>query len=302
MAGCQLFDDLDRFSQSSDEGERDAAMRDAAPNMPPDAAADAAISADAAPPSGDAGDAGGDGVELGCRNPQTFCMRLDGFLPHVDNLVSVDLVTVTDNILRARAVLEPLGGVKADIVLPLAIPESEVPAEGDPHPLHVELFADESGDGVYTPGGADSEWNINLPESGNLVFQRTSTFTSIEPRPREIGADFRMTFTGMSPHANQLLEVMVIEVESGRAVGLYRNPSLKSANFEVVIPGIIDPDGVVYRLEFYADLNMNGRYDGPPADHTWVIPFIEAGPNGVSATFAHGTNFANLDYQFPFEQ
>jgi hypothetical protein len=220
----------------------------------------------------------------------------------VDELVSVDLVTVADNILRARAMIEPLGGVNADIVLPLAIPEAEVPAAGDPHPLHVEIFADQNKDGMYTPGGDDHEWNIDLPESGTLVFPHNSIFTSIEPRPRDIGADFHMTFTGMTAHVGQLLEVMVIEVDSGRAVGLYRIPELSDSNFEITIPGIIDPDGVVYRIEFYADLNMNGTYDDPQADHTWVIPFVEAGQDGVSTTFQHGTTFEPLDYQFEFEE
>jgi hypothetical protein len=301
MAGCELFSDLDRFTQAEPD-EHDAAMRDAAQPPQRDAATDARMPSGDAGDAGDAGAADAGGPDLSCRNPQTFCLRIEAFLPHVDELVSVDLVTIADNILRARAMIEPLGGTTADFVLPLAIPEAEVPAAGDPHPLHVEIFADQNKDGMYTPGGDDHEWNIVLPASGNLVFPHNSTFTSIDPRPRDIGADFHMSFTGMTAHLGQQLEVMVIEVSSKRAVGLYRIPALTSPNFEVTIPGIIDPDGVVYRVEFYADLNMNRSYDDPDADHTWVIPFVEAGPNGVSTSFAHGTNFEELDYQFSFEE
>jgi hypothetical protein len=276
-AGCDLFSDLDRFEQRA-EPDVDASRDDA----------------------GDV-DAGG-GEELGCQNPRTLCLRLERFSPHVDELVSIDLVTKADNILRARAIIEPMGAVDADFVLPLAIPQSEVPETDEDHPLQVELFADQNKDLVYTPGGADHEWNLELPASGNLVFAHNSEFTSIEPRPRSIGGDFRMQFTNMTPHLGQLLEVMVIESESGRTVGLYRTPSLANANFEVLIPGIIDPDGIVYRVEFYADLNGNGSYDDPDTDHTWVIEFVESGADGVETEFTHGTDFARLEYQFDFER
>jgi hypothetical protein len=191
--------------------------------------------------------------------------------------------------------------VNADFVLPLAIPQSEVPEPGEDHPLHVEIFADQDKSGGFTPGSGDHTWNLELPPDGNLVFVHDTLFTSIEPRPRDIGVDFRMRFTDMEPHRGQLLEVMVIEVASRRTVGVYRTTSVPSANFDVTIPGIIDPDGTVYRVEFYADLNDNGSYDDPPDDHTWVIDFIESGADGVDAEFRHGTDFEELTYQFDFE-
>jgi hypothetical protein len=281
VCGCELFSDLDRFEQ--------------APEAPDDDGQDAGT-------GDDAGGADAGTPSIGCTNPRTLCVGVELFSPHVDELVTVDLVTVADNILRARAIIEPLGDVKADVVLPLAIPMSEVPEAGEDHPLHVEIFADQNKDGMYTPGGEDHEWNLDLPEDGKLVFEHNSEFTSVDPRPRSIGGDFLMHFTNMTPHMGQLLEVMVIEVASGRAVGMYRNTSLQEANFDVVIPGIIDPDGIVYRVEFYADLNGNGRYDDPPVDHTWVEEFQESGEQGVEVSFEHGTDFAELTYQFPFER
>lgn len=287
-AGCQLFSDLDRFEQLP-ESDRDAGDR--------------GRDAGAADGGTDAGaDGGAQPPDLGCDNPRTLCVRVERFSPHVDELVTVDLVTVQDNILRSRAIIEPMGGVAADFVLPLAIPAREVPEPDASHPLQVEIFADQNQDGMYTPGGSDHEWNVELPPSGNLAFPHNSEFTSIDPRPREIGGDFRMQFFDMTPHLGQLLEVMVIEVESGRTVGMYRTPSLEGGDFEITIPGIIDPGGIVYRVEFYADLNDNGSYDDPPVDHTWVIPFVESGADGVDAEFRHGTDFADLEYQFDFEE
>ena len=282
-AGCDLFSDLDRFEQDADEDPtRDAGSRDGGERD-----------------GGAAGDAGTQ--DLGCDDRRTLCVRLDLFSPHVDELVTIDLVTVADNILRARAVLDPIGGVRADVVMPLAIPDSEVPGEGEEHPLHIEIFADQDKSGAFTPDGGDHTWNLDLSRDGNLVFVHDTLFTSIAPRPRDIGVDFRMQFTDMDPHVGQLLEVMVIEVASGRTVGVYRTTSIPGANFDITIPGVIDPDGTVYRVEFYADLNDNGRYDDPPIDHTWVIELIESGADGVDASFRHGTNFADLTYQFEFD-
>jgi hypothetical protein len=296
-SGCDLFSDLDRFEQEPepDPGGNDDGGRDAGRQPGEDAAA-----GDAGAGDGGAGDAG-PSDDLGCSNPRTLCLRLEQFSPHVDELVSVDLVTVADNILRARAIIEPMGGVNADFVLPLAIPASEVPEPGEDHPLQVEIFADQDKSGGFTPGGGDHTWNLELPPDGKKVFVHNTEFTSIEPRPQDIGVDFRMRFLDMQPHVGQLLEVMVIEVESGRTVGLYRTTSLPSADFDITIPGIIDPDGTVYRLEFYADLNDNGTYDDPEDDHTWDIDFVESGADGVDAEFTHGTNFARLTYQFDFE-
>jgi hypothetical protein len=310
LCGCSLFSDLDRFEQApaTPDGGRDAsASQDAsAPSDSGDdddgGVVDAGMT-DAGQDEGGMADAGmtdGGPVDLGCANPRTLCVRIDRFSPHVQELVSFDLVTVRDNILRARAIIEPLDRVRADFVLPLAIPAREVPTGDAMHPLHLKLWADDNRDGEYTEGGADHEWNLDLPASGNLTFVHDSEFNSIAPLPRPIGADFQMQFVDMQPHIGQLLEVMVIEVDSGRTVGLHRTPSVTSGDFEITIPGIIDPGGNVYRIEFYADFNGNGTYDDPPVDHAWVR-IVESGRTGVQLSFAHGTEFAALEYQFDFE-
>jgi hypothetical protein len=152
---------------------------------------------------------------------------------------------------------------------------------------------------MYTSDGSDHDWKVDLPADGKLVFAHNSQFTRLLPRPASIGGDFHMRFKGMAVHTGKVLEVMVIEQDSGRAVGLYRLQSIPGDQFEVAIPGIIDVGGIAYRVEFYADANANLRYDDPPADHTW-LSFAESNDQGVDFEFVHGTNFTPLTYQFTF--
>jgi hypothetical protein len=264
ISGCNLFTDLDRFEEPK----------------------------------------ASDGVP-GCESPQTLCLRLARFGIHETQLVGVDLVSA-DHILRSRALLDPLSDGKptADIVMPLAIDANEVPAKGEKHPLHLEIFGDWNEDGQYTiepvDGKQDHDWIVKLPADAHLTFEHSTSYTRLDPRPEPIGGDFHMELSGMAVHKGKMLEVMVIENDSGRAVGLYRMQSIPGDKFEITIPGIIDLGGVVYRVEFYADANDNRKFDGLPTDHTWVR-FVESNDKEARATFKHGTDFKPLLYQRTFE-
>jgi hypothetical protein len=286
LAGCSLLSDLDRFEAAPAGGSGGGGGK-----------------VDGGASDASTADGGGAGETLACANPRTMCVRLESW-PHQRQLTVVDLVTDSDNNLRARAVLDPFPeqGAVAEIVLPLAIPEFEVPEPGEDHPLHFEIWADASDDGEYTPD-TDHDWERDVPESGNFVFVHDPLFNDLLPRPREFGADFVMRFRDMQVHAGLMLEVMVIEEATGRTVGLERLDAIpNSSDFEIAIPGIIDPGGVVYRVEFYADANDNHRYDGLPTDHAWVKEFVESGDKGIETDFTHGLDFTELEYQFEFEE
>jgi hypothetical protein len=241
----------------------------------------------------------------GCGNPRTLCLRIRNFTPHLTQLVQTDLVTNADNTLRARAILDPLGAESkgdADIVLPMAIPENEVPKAGEDSPLHLEIYADQNEDGMYTLN-EDHDWNVDLPTDARLVYTHNSDFSSLDPPPRGRGADFTMHFSGMGTHMGVRLEVMVIEVSDGtpsRTVGMYRLAAVREDTFDVVIPGIIDPGNIPYLVEFYADANNDEQYEDPPADHTWTRSG-ESNEKGFELSFEHGVEFMPLKFQQPFE-
>jgi hypothetical protein len=281
-SGCNLFDDLDAYSEatSSDAGN---------------------TTRDAGDDDRDAGPTDQGGVP-GCESAQTLCVRLSSFSPHLTQLVGVALVSA-DGFLRTRALLDPFasdsggnGSQTADIVLPLAIDENEVPAKGEKSTLHLEIFGDANEDGEYTESGGDHSWKEPLPASGHIEYPHNQLFSALKPRPIGAGGDFHMKFFEMNAHMGALLEVIVIEKSSGRPVGFYRMQAVPSPDFEIVIPDIIDTGGVVYRIEFFADLNGNREYDDFDVDHTWTIESIESNSKGLNAMFTHGTLFTNLDY------
>jgi len=186
-------------------------------------------------------------------------------------------------------------------VLPLAIPESDVPQGDEPHPLHLQIWADNDKSGTYDDPSTDHVWpSVDLPASGNLVFVHSSDWDPIT-EPEGLGGDLVIHFDEMDIHEGHRLEVMVIESESGRAVGMYRIPQLTEAAFDVVIPDVIEPGGVSYRIEWYADANDNETYDDFPDDHTWVQT-RESNDKGIEFTFGHDFEFQSLDYQFDFEE
>jgi hypothetical protein len=311
-SGCTAIADLDRFEStaSAGRGGEDGA---------PDAGREAGRGGDGAggggddagtsgsggsmPDSGlaDAGLDGGMPTEiLSCENPRTLCVRLQGFGAHVIELVQLDLVSLSGNNLRARAILEPFArtDVKdADIVMPLALSPDDVPDDGEDSPLHLEMFADENGDERYTPG-EDHDWNLDLPPDAKLVFDHNSAFSSIEPAPRGLGGDFTMRLRDLDAHVGDMFELMVIEKGSGRTVGLWRTHALPSPDHEIVIPDVIDPsltDG--YRIEVYADVNRNYAYD-PDVDASRVM---EAVPDEDGLDLELEDNPEPLTYQFPFD-
>lgn len=287
LAGCTVVADLGRFEPAASGGGGGT----------PDAGA---AGSDAG-----AADAGPMRAEFGCANPQTLCVRLQKW-PHKRQLTVVDLVTDDDNNLRTRAMLEPFGidSDSTDIVLPLAIPVSEVPKEGADHPLHLEIWADQSDDGEYTPD-VDHDWERDVPADGIFVFVHDTVFKDLLPRPRGIGADFHMKFHKMEGHAGRMFEIMVIEQDSGRTVGFARVQEIPpDGEFEVFIPDIIDPGSVAYRLEFFADADADTdrTYSGiEGGDHPWV-KVVESNDEGIETEFTHGTEFTELDYQFDFDE
>jgi len=52
-----------------------------------------------------------------------------------------------------------------------------------------------------------------------------------------------------------------------------------------------------YMVDFWADHNMNGRYDDAPDDHTWRIE-VDSVRGDTTIPFVHNTDFTALDWSY----
>lgn len=118
--------------------------------------------------------------------------------------------------------------------------------------------------------------------------------------------NFKFTLVGMVPHVNQLFEYRIIDsnnfVQSRGVVNPLGSPDLV-INDPLAIPTLNGP----FHLDFYADVNNSGGYDGlglvVSNDHAWRIDPLQDYPAGavapvpglVQVTFTHNTSFTDIN-------
>jgi hypothetical protein len=100
----------------------------------------------------------------------------------------------------------------------------------------------------------------------------------------------RIDFTGMNPHIGQSLFFRVVDISDNSEVGR-TSVVVTSPDFSLKIGGIVP--GGSYNLDFFADLNKNGRYDAPPADHAWRIT-LDTVKGDTTVPFAHNVSFTDI--------
>lgn len=217
---------------------------------------------------------------------RSVAVNLDGMDPHVGQFMRFDVASGQE--LISRAVLDPLPAASFDFVVKQAVPEGA---------FRFDFFADLNGNGSYNPPPADHAWRLVLPDTGLIVvnFTHNTEFTDIsDTSTSDSGSEFRIDCTDFTPHVGQLLELKVVRAATGRTVGYYRLDAIPGPDFDLEIRDIIKT-GEDYRVDFYADLNGNGRYDAPPVDHAWRLTGTGTAA-GLSLTFAHNTSFTDIDF------
>jgi len=121
--------------------------------------------------------------------------------------------------------------------------------------------------------------------------------------------NLKFSLVGMTPHLTQLFEYRVIDamnvIQSRGVVNPLGSPDL-TINVPLTIPNVNGP----FRLDFYADVNNSGGYDGIGSaitqDHAWRIDPLQDYPAGavmpvdglVQVTFTHNTSFTHIE-QYP---
>lgn len=157
----------------------------------------------------------------------------------------------------------------------------------------IDFFADHNMNGLYDAPPADHAWRLELDNAaGNdeLNFSHNTNFTDIKWVYM-----LTVNFTGMTPHVGQLLELRVEDNATNKEVDRIKVASIPAAAFNVHIIGL--KLNTEYKVEFYADLNGNGLYDAPPADHAWSMSFTN-NTGDFSLDFSHNTNFTDINWKY----
>lgn len=155
---------------------------------------------------------------------------------------------------------------------------------------HIDFFADHNGNGYYDAPADDHAWRLEIASAnGDEVFDfsHNTNFTDIEWKHR-----LRLRFDGMSPHIGQMMKLYVRDQSTGTTLDSVTVAQIEDADFD--IESHILEVGGSYHIDFYADLNGNGVYDAPPADHAWRLEVNNA-MGDVDLDFTHNTTFTNIN-------
>lgn len=105
--------------------------------------------------------------------------------------------------------------------------------------------------------------------------------------------DLTVKLNGMNPHVGQMLPLRVLELPDSIQVAADTVDTLEVID-SLTFQGILD-SGKSYLVDFFADLNKNGQYDAPPADHAWreTLDSVQA---NQTILFTHHIAFTDIQY------
>jgi len=217
---------------------------------------------------------------------RTLTIQFSGMDPHIGQHLGVRVIDKSTGKEAGRAALASIPSASFDVAIPTVL---------DGRSYWVDAWADLSGNGLYDAPPADHAWRFSADVSGatNVNFAHNTDFTDIEWR-------YALTVNAqaMSPHVGQLFELRVVDSQTGLEAGRTRVEILPGAAFAVMVPGL--ELGRSYDVDFYADLNNDGRYSGTPADHAWRQT-ITSTDGDVTLDFTHNTNFTDVMWEYLFQ-
>jgi len=217
---------------------------------------------------------------------ETVTLQLRNLTPHVGQRFQARLVDRTSGQELDRI-------TQAAIATPdFAITLNGIAIGGS---YNVDFYADHNGNGRYDAPPTDHAWRLvieNATGNETLTFEHNTTFTRIL-----WPMSFTLNVSNLTPHIGQRFALRVVNKANSREVGRVTIPAVQNANFALSVPGI--QAGQSYRVDFYADLNGNGRYDTPPTDHAWRID-LDNITNDTVREFTHNTDFTAISWVYQF--
>ena len=101
-----------------------------------------------------------------------------------------------------------------------------------------------------------------------------------------------LEFSTMGNYAGHMLEARVV-TPGGTEVDRESIGAVSAAQFAISFSGL--EEDAAYRVDFYVDVNDNGRYDAPPTDHAWRID-VPASKGDRSVAFTPGGAFTDIAF------
>jgi hypothetical protein len=156
----------------------------------------------------------------------------------------------------------------------------------------IDFFADHNLNGKYDPPANDHAWRItldNVKGDSTVPFVHNTTFTDISWAHR-----ITLAFSNMNPHAGQNLYLALKDADTGGEIERKKIEGVVpdfDVHFDSITPGNS------YVIDFFADHNLNGRYDMPADDHAWRITLDDV-LGDTTVPFIHNTSFTDIAWEY----
>lgn len=164
----------------------------------------------------------------------------------------------------------------------------EVPGIKKGKSYNVDFYVDLNKNKKYDAPPADHAWRLPLASvtgDATLDFAHNTNFTDVKWKKK-----LTVHFTAMTPHVGQKLTLYVRD-DTGKNLDTVVVNNVTVPEFDVSSWAIQTVQN--YRVDFFADLNKNGQYDAPPADHAWRITLDNLASDTI-INFVHNTNFTDI--------
>ncbi len=139
--------------------------------------------------------------------------------------------------------------------------------------------------------------------------QKSAPDSSVLNQPGDTYLSLKLSLIGMKPHVTQRFEYRIIDANNGLQSCGVVNP-LGGPDVTINVPRAIPTNSGVFHLDFFADVDGSGGYNGIGSvitnDHAWRIDPLVDYPAGlvppvdglVQVTFTHNTLFTDIN-QYP---
>jgi len=189
-------------------------------------------------------------------------------------------------VIEAESMVE-VGRTYSEGALTFVMEIPEILEEGKSY--HVDFFADENENGHYDPPGADHAWRLEIEDAlgdETLEFSHQIAFSDVEWKHR-----LRLALSGMTESTGQKMILYVRDQSTGNYLDTITIESIPGDEF--TMDSYVIGNSGNYMLDFYSDLNGNGLYDAPPADHAWRLQNV-ATLGDLDQEFIHSQDFTDI--------